>query len=111
MRVLGRLPNVHYLVAYDQMTLLGLLKATPVANNSSDRALAFLEKIVTIQVAQPAIRPEQSARLFNEGLTMLLTDLAVRLGDDERRRLEDEWCCSSPPIWSSPEPFGAFSRS
>lgn len=90
-RVLGRLPNVHYLVAYDQATVLDVLKATTVAKDRTDRALNFLEKIVTIRLAQPVIRPEQSSRLFTEGLTALLDDLRIGLTDEQRRRLGDEW--------------------
>ncbi|SBT40565.1 KAP family P-loop domain-containing protein [Micromonospora narathiwatensis] len=90
-RVLGRLPYVHYAVAYDQRTIVDLLKATPIAREREDRALAFLEKIVTLRIDQPLIRAEQSELLFNDGLTKLLTDLQATLGNEERRRLSDEW--------------------
>ena len=90
-RVLGRLPHVHYFVAYDQRTLLDLLMATPLAAGREPRALAFLEKMVTLRVDQPLIRAEQSALLFNRRLTELLTDLRASLGDEERRRISDEW--------------------
>ncbi|MFG1603579.1 P-loop NTPase fold protein [Actinoplanes sp. NPDC049265] len=90
-RVLGRLPHVHYFIAYDQRTLLDLLTATPLAGGRETRALAFLEKIVTLRVDQPLIRAEQSALLFNRRLTELLADLGASLGDEERRRVSDEW--------------------
>ncbi|MEV4282702.1 KAP family P-loop NTPase fold protein [Actinoplanes xinjiangensis] len=90
-RVIGRLPNVHYIVAYDQQTLVDLLKSTSIAGGRADRALAFLEKIVTLRADQPAIRPGQSAALFDKGLTGLLGDLGAGLSEEERRRLSDEW--------------------
>jgi len=90
-RVVGRLPNVHYAVAYDQLTLVDLVKSTSIAGGREDRALAFLEKIVTLRADQPVIRPGQSAALFNAGLAGLLTDLGADLGEEARRRLSDEW--------------------
>ncbi|MET8150879.1 P-loop NTPase fold protein [Actinoplanes sp. NPDC049668] len=90
-RVVGRLPNVHYAIAYDQLTLVDLVKSTSIASGREDRALAFLEKIVTLRADQPAIRPGQSAALFNDGLARLLADLGANIGEEERRRLSDEW--------------------
>ena len=37
-RLIGRLPNVQYLLAYDETTVLGLLRGTDVASGDSDRA-------------------------------------------------------------------------
>jgi hypothetical protein len=90
-RVLGRLPYVHYVIAYDQRTIMDLLKATPVASNREDRALAFLEKVVTLPIDQPAIRDEQSSDLFNEGLGRLVESFGIRTTEKQRRRLSDEW--------------------
>ncbi|MBL7261351.1 P-loop NTPase fold protein [Paractinoplanes lichenicola] len=90
-RVVGRLPYVHYFIAYDQRTVIDLLKATPVASDREDRALAFLEKVVTLPIDQPALREVQSADLFNAGLTALLHDLGISLAEEQRRRLNVDW--------------------
>ncbi|WP_158647163.1 P-loop NTPase fold protein [Actinoplanes sp. ATCC 53533] len=90
-RVVGRLPHVHYLVAYDQRTVIDLLKATPVAADREDRALAFLEKVVTLPIDQPAIRETQSTDLFNDGLAALFHDLGITLTEEQRQRLGVEW--------------------
>jgi hypothetical protein len=89
-RVLGRLPYVHYLLAYDQQTVLDVLSATPVAHGHEDRALAFLEKIVTLRLDQPPTRPEQAARLFDAGLAEALADGQVLMTEDQQRRLAEE---------------------
>jgi hypothetical protein len=89
-RVLGRLPYVHYLLAYDQQTVLDVLTATPVAHGHEDRALAFLEKIVTLRLDQPPTRPEQAARLLDAGLAQALADGKVLMTEDHQRRLAEE---------------------
>ncbi len=61
-RALGRLPYVHYLLAYDERTVLDVLKATAIAPGREDRALAFLEKMVTLRLDQPPLGPAQAAR-------------------------------------------------
>jgi hypothetical protein len=89
-RLLGRLPYVHYLLAYDEHTVLGVVAATPVAAGSTPRALAFLEKIVTLRLDQPPTRPEHAARLFGEGLAAALAGSGAVLTADQQRRLADE---------------------
>lgn len=90
-RVLGRLPYVHYMIAYDQRTILDLLTATSVAKGDENRALAFLEKIVTVPVDQPAIHEDQAALLFDDGLTRLLDDLHLAPTEEQQQRLATEW--------------------
>lgn len=90
-RVLGRLPYVHYAIAYDQRTIVDLIKETPVARDDEDRALAFLEKIVTVPIDQPVIREEQSAALFTEGIARLLDELEIGVTDELWERLAVEW--------------------
>jgi predicted KAP-like P-loop ATPase len=74
-RVLGRLPHVHYLLAYDEHTVLDVLRASPVAAGDVDRALAFLEKVVTLRLDQPPTLPVQTGQLFDQGLARVLVDL------------------------------------
>ncbi|MEO9322258.1 P-loop NTPase fold protein [Nocardioides sp. C4-1] len=89
-RVLGRLPNVHYLIAYDQSTLLDVLKHTALANGDELRALAYLEKMVTVRLDQPPTRRAQIEELLSRRLNAALTDLNVLLDDDQTQRLAVE---------------------
>lgn len=90
-RVLGRLPNVHYLLAYDQQTLLDVLSNTTLAKGDMPRALAFLEKIVTLPLEQPPTRPEQAQGLFEQGLAEVLSLTGhSALTEDQQERLAEE---------------------
>jgi len=54
---LGRLPHVgHYVLADDRQTVLEVLSTTPIADKHGARAVAFLEKIVTLRLEQPPVR-------------------------------------------------------
>jgi predicted KAP-like P-loop ATPase len=53
-RLIGRLPNVHYLLAFDEETVLDVLTGSSVAKDEH-RALAFLEKIVQVRVDVPPL--------------------------------------------------------
>lgn len=90
-RVLGRLPFVHYLLAYDQQTVLDVLVDTPLASRDESRALAFLEKIVNLPLVQPPTRPEQAQSLFEKGLGSVLEDTGhAALTEDQQARLSEE---------------------
>lgn len=89
-RLLGRLPYVHYLLAYDEQTVLDVVSRTAVGANDLTRALAFLEKIVTLRLTQPPTRPEQAAKLFGDGLSAALGESRVVLSEEQQRRLADE---------------------
>lgn len=89
-RVLGRLPHVHYVLAYDQQTVLDVLATTPIADKHIARAVAFLEKIVTLRLEQPPVRPEHAESLFNTGCTSALTRASAALSEDAQRRMVEE---------------------
>lgn len=89
-RVLGRLPHVHYVLAYDQQTVLDVLSTTPIADKHGARAVAFLEKIVTLRLEQPPVRLEHAESLFNTGCAAALGRASASLNDDAQRRLVEE---------------------
>ncbi|MEE6257978.1 KAP family P-loop NTPase fold protein [Plantactinospora sonchi] len=78
-RLLGRFPGVHYLLAYDQETLVDVLKGTGVAGSSDQRALAYLEKIVQYPLALPPARRIHLDRMLNLGLSEVLRDTGHRM--------------------------------
>lgn len=66
-RLVGRLPNVHYLLAYDEQTLLDVLSNTDLVGqgeHSKQRAKEYLEKIVQFRLDLPVFRPEQRDSLI-----------------------------------------------
>lgn len=61
-RLLGRFDRVHYLLSYDDRTVLDVLEATDLARNKSDRARAYLEKIVQYPFMLPPLQDDHLSR-------------------------------------------------
>lgn len=62
-RLLGRFNRVHYLLSYDERTVLDVLTSSDIASNDRGRARAYLEKIVQYPFMLP---PIQRVHLENE---------------------------------------------
>lgn len=76
-RLVGDVPGLNYLLAYDEETLAHLLQQTAIANGSPDRARRYLEKIVERRWEVPPLTPAQVEALVLERLP---------LRDDEQSR-------------------------
>lgn len=63
-RLVGRLPNVHYLLSYDEQSVIDALKTSSVAG-TTDRAMAYLEKIVQVPVNVPPLHSTDVEDLVN----------------------------------------------
>lgn len=64
-RLLGRLPSLYYLLAFDEQTALDLLEATElVPDRNRARGVAYLEKIVQIRFDLPAASDLQLDRFL-----------------------------------------------
>lgn len=74
-RLVGRLPHVYYLLAYDEETLLETLSRTELVGDERGRALDYLEKVVQVRLDMPPLRDHQVSELFNEGF---FSDLLAR---------------------------------
>lgn len=71
-RLVGRLPNVYYLLSYDEHTLTDLLSKTDLVGPSGDRrALDYLEKIVQIRIDIPLLRLDEVDSAVDRGLHMV----------------------------------------
>jgi hypothetical protein len=55
-RLLGRFDRVHYLLSYDEATVLDVLEGTDLAHNKRGRARLYLEKIIQYPFALPPIQ-------------------------------------------------------
>ncbi|WP_327030200.1 KAP family NTPase [Micromonospora sp. NBC_01740] len=87
-RHVGRLPNLYYLLCYDEQTLLDVLKRTDLVGNEGEaRARDYLEKIVQIRLDLPALREHQIMQLMDEGLSKVLERGRVHLGSEAKGRL------------------------
>jgi hypothetical protein len=74
-RLVGRLPRVHYLLSYDEETVLGVLTNTSlIGKRSTGRARDYLEKVVQIRMDVPPLRPSDVQALVNEGLSELASN-------------------------------------
>jgi predicted KAP-like P-loop ATPase len=87
-RLIASFPGVYYLLAYDEHTVLDILIDTPIARNSRDRALAYLEKIVQVPLAMPPTEYFYGRKLLTEGLTTLLGRRGAPLTDEQKYRFD-----------------------
>lgn len=90
-RLLGRLPNVYYLIAYDEETLIDALKRTGLVGDDDGRARQYLEKMVQVRLEIPPLQEEQQRRLFNAGISDLLATHGITLTPDDVIRLGQMW--------------------
>ncbi|MEV3961596.1 P-loop NTPase fold protein [Nocardia sp. NPDC050193] len=78
-RLLGRFPNVHYLLAYDKTTVLDLLISSDLARDNRDRAHRYLEKIVQYPFVLPPIQRVHIENELHDGLLTVARNLGLDL--------------------------------
>ncbi|NKQ27877.1 KAP family P-loop NTPase fold protein [Streptomyces galbus] len=83
-RLVGRLPNVYYLLAYDEKTLLDLIQQTSVASGNRARARDYMEKIIQVRFDVPDLRPTQKADLINSAMNELLATYSIELDREDQ---------------------------
>jgi len=77
-RLLGRFPGVHYLLAYDETTLYQTLSAAKLATGSDDAAARFMEKIVQYPLVVPPLLGSQLLSRLDQGIDLALADAGRR---------------------------------
>jgi hypothetical protein len=87
-RSVGRLPRVHYLLAFDEETLLEVLGQAGAVAHDRARALAYLEKMVQFRLDVPPLHWTDRAALWAAGLDEILEHHDIRLADLDRHRLD-----------------------
>lgn len=90
-RLLGRLPNVYYLLAYDEETLIDTLERTELVGSNKARARQYLEKIVQVRLDIPPLLPTQQRNLLERGLEDLIVRHEIALDVDAVQRLNRLW--------------------
>lgn len=82
-RLVGRLPNVYYLLSYDEKTLLDLIQQTNIASGNRGRARDYMEKIIQVRFDVPAMRPRQQADLINNAMSEVMARYAIDSSEED----------------------------
>lgn len=90
-RLLGRLPNVYYLIAYDEETLVDILMQTDLVGPTPGRAQQYLEKMVQLRLEVPPLLIDQQIDLINAGVDDLCETHGISLNSDATARLQKAW--------------------
>lgn len=90
-RLLGRLPNVYYLLSYDERTLQDILMKTGLVANEKSRAREYMEKMIQLRLDIPTMLPDDRTRLVNAVLQEVLTNHDLQLNEQDIKRLSRSW--------------------
>jgi len=86
-RLVGRLPNVFYVLAYDETTLLDVLGTIDVAKGRPGRALSYLDKIVQLRLDLPPAPQILLDQMVDESLERILVSNGLELKPADAERL------------------------
>jgi len=89
-RLLGRLPNIYYMLAYDEQTLTDVLSKTDLVGDPA-RAQQYIEKIVQVRLEIPPLLPEQRAALADACLDEICERHEITLTADDTSRIQRAW--------------------
>ena len=90
-RLLGRLPNVYYLLSYDEKTLQDVLMRTGLVAKEKSRAREYMEKMIQLRLDIPTMLPEDRLSLVNAVLKEVLTNHGLQLSDQDMKRMSQPW--------------------
>ncbi|WP_354259153.1 P-loop NTPase fold protein [Agrococcus sp. UYP10] len=89
-RLVGRLPHVHYLLAYDEKSLLDALSRTGlIGTDDPRRATDYLEKMIQLRLDVPPLRSQQVSSLLNAELDSMSRSLALEMDALGRARFAE----------------------
>jgi hypothetical protein len=86
-RLVGRLPNVYYLLCYDERTLLDVLRRTELVGDDEARGRDYLEKMVQVRLDLPPLRERQTGSLVDSALNAVITRNDLVVGPEDTHRL------------------------
>ncbi|MBD8219565.1 AAA family ATPase [Microbacterium sp. CFBP 13617] len=87
-RMVGRLPNVYYLLSYDERSLIDLLSKTDlVADAQGRRGLDYLEKMIQVRLDMPLLRDYEVDRVVSRALNDIVKRHQIGLEPAELSRL------------------------
>src|SRR5690606_26651920 len=85
-RLVGNLPNVYYLVSFDEQTLIDILCRTDLVGSDPQRAREFIEKIIQVRLDLPAFRDRDALALTSKSLDLLTISHQAEMSEDETTR-------------------------
>lgn len=85
-RLLGRLPNVYYLLCYDERTLLDILSRSALVGSNEGRARDYMEKMVQVRIDVPPLRDAQRDALVNSAIDTIVRHYEIDLRPDDGNR-------------------------
>ncbi|WP_426118449.1 KAP family P-loop NTPase fold protein [Kocuria sp. LHG3120] len=89
-RLLGRIPQVHYILSYDEETLTDLLCKTQLTPTPS-RARAYLEKMTQLRIDVPPLSLDLRTNLFKAYLDVISAERDIKFTEDDDLRLHSLW--------------------
>lgn len=107
-RLLGRLPNVYYLLAYDEATLEDTLERTDLIGTSPGRARQYLEKMVQVRLEIPPMLDRQKIELMNMGLDDLCHRRGIEMDADTEARIQAGWTACLSQYMDQPRAIKLF---
>jgi len=107
-RLVGRLPNLHYLLSYDEKTLLDVIAQTDLSKNDTSRARSYLEKMVQVKLDLPKINSAQQLRLVNSAHDEVLARNNITMDEDDIRRTSNAYAECMSDYLSHPRSIKRF---
>ncbi|MGW5354189.1 KAP family P-loop NTPase fold protein [Streptomyces sp. NPDC004031] len=90
-RLVGHLPNVYYLVSFDEQTLLDVLKRTDLVGSNDQRGQEFLEKLIQVRLDLPAFRDRDIDAMATRLLNALLDFHGVSMTPEQEQRFSEAY--------------------
>ncbi|WP_406294356.1 KAP family NTPase [Embleya sp. NBC_00888] len=90
-RLVGRLPNVHYLLCFDERTLLDVLQRSDLVGGEESRAREFLEKMIQVRLDLPAFRDQDAIALVEQAIDELLSGHGITFSEPQLRRFGESY--------------------
>ncbi len=107
-RLVGNLPNVYYLLCYDEKTLIDVLCRTDLAVGDRERAQDYLEKMVQIRLDLPALRSIQTGNLVDAGIDAVLKRHDITLTSDQVPRVAQAYHSYLKQHFNTPRAINRF---
>uniref|UniRef100_UPI003D754A2B KAP family P-loop NTPase fold protein n=1 Tax=Actinacidiphila sp. bgisy160 TaxID=3413796 RepID=UPI003D754A2B len=90
-RLVGHLPNVYYLISFDEQTLLDVLQRTDLVGSNDQRAQEFLEKLIQVRLDLPAFRDRDIIAMTTRLLNALLDSHGVSMSPAQEQRFSEAY--------------------
>ena len=87
MRLVGRLPNVYYLVCFNERSVVSIVAGALPGDDTEQRARLYLEKTVQIRFNMPPLDELSAYRMFSSVLEATLARHGIALDDEGRERV------------------------